>query len=49
MAIWSDQSAGSNREENGFLPAWDVMRQKREQGLITEEEYLNWKYGVPME
>ena len=38
-----------NKELNGFLPAWDAMRKKREQGLITEEEYLNWKYGVPME
>lgn len=38
-----------NKELNGFLPAWDAMRKKRDQGLITEEEYLNWKYGVPME
>lgn len=38
-----------NKELNEFLPAWDVMRKKREQGLITEEEYLNWKYGVSME
>lgn len=37
-----------NKELNGFLPAWDAMRKKREQGLISEEEYLNWKYNTPI-
>lgn len=38
-----------NKELNGFLPAWDAMREKREQGFISEEEYLKWKYNIPIE
>ena len=27
-----------------FSCVWGVIRGKREKGLISEEEYLNWKY-----
>lgn len=33
-----------NKTLNDFLLAWGVIRGKREKGLISEEEYLNWKY-----
>ena len=33
-----------NKTLNDFLFAWGVIRGKREKGLISEEEYLNWKY-----
>lgn len=35
-----------NKKLNDFLLTWGVMRGKREQGLISEEEYLNWKYRM---
>lgn len=35
-----------NKKLNDFLLTWGVMRGKREQGLISEEEYLNWKYKM---
>lgn len=35
-----------NKKLNDFLFAWGVIRGKREQGLISEEEYLNWKYKM---
>ena len=33
-----------NKTLNDFLFAWGVIRGQREKGLISEEEYLNWKY-----
>ena len=33
-----------NKTLNDFLFAWGVIRGKREKGLISDEEYLNWKY-----
>lgn len=33
-----------NKTLNDFLFAWGEVRGKREKGLISEEEYLNWKY-----
>lgn len=33
-----------NKTLNDFLLAWGEVRGKREKGLISEEEYLNWKY-----
>lgn len=35
-----------NKKLNDFLFAWGVIQGKREQGLISEEEYLNWKYEM---
>lgn len=35
-----------NKKLNDFLFAWGVIRGKREHGLISEEEYLNWKYKM---
>ena len=29
-----------------FLFTWGVIRGKRAKGLISEEEYLNWKYKL---
>lgn len=35
-----------NKKLNNFLLAWEVVRGKREQGIISEEEYINWKYKM---
>lgn len=32
--------------QNDFLFTWGVIRGKRAKGLISEEEYLNWKYKL---
>lgn len=35
-----------NKKLNDFLFTWGVIRGKRAKGLISEEEYLNWKYKL---
>ena len=35
-----------NKKLNDFLFAWGVIRGKRAKGLISDEEYLNWKYQI---
>lgn len=35
-----------NKKLNDFLFAWGVIRGKRARGLISDEEYLNWKYQI---
>lgn len=35
-----------NKKLNDFLLTWSEIRKKREQGLISEKEYLNWKYKM---
>ena len=35
-----------NKKLNDFLFAWGVIRRKRARGLISDEEYLNWKYQI---
>ena len=35
-----------NKKLNDFLFAWGVIRGKRAKGLISDEEYLNWKYQM---
>ena len=35
-----------NKKLNDFLFAWGVIRGKRERGLMSDEEYLNWKYQI---
>ena len=35
-----------NKKLNDFLLAWGVIRGKRARGLISDEEYLNWKYQI---
>ena len=35
-----------NKKLNDFLFTWGVIRGKRAKGLVSEEEYLNWKYKL---
>lgn len=33
-----------NKKINEFLYQWGIIRGKRKQGMISEDEYMQWKY-----
>ena len=33
-----------NKKINEFLYRWGTIREKKKQGMISEDEYMQWRY-----